>query len=57
VKDNFDSGICDECEWEGLFTDAEVDYEYDEFRRINIPYLICPKCGGGIDNYYDSKNN
>lgn len=50
-----DSGMCLDCEWDGLLKDAEIEYEWDEFKGNDIPYPTCPECGGGIDNYYRSK--
>lgn len=46
------AGTCEECQWEGWLTDAETEYDWDEFKGNDIPYKVCPKCGGGIDNYY-----
>jgi len=50
-----DSGSCMDCEWDGLLKDAEIEYEWDEFKGNDIPYPTCPECGGGIDDYYRSK--
>lgn len=50
-----DSGECIDCNWSGLFRDAEIEYEWDSFTGMDVPYPICPKCGGGIDNYYVSE--
>ena len=51
---SMDSGLCLDCDWDGLLKDADMDYDWDEFKRQSIPCPICPKCGGGIDNYYMS---
>lgn len=53
-EENIDSGICVDCGWDGLLKDADVDYEWDDFYRVDRPYPICPKCGGGIEDYYPS---
>ena len=50
-----DSGICIDCEWDGLLKDADIEYDWDDFRREDIPYPICPKCGGGLDDFYPSE--
>ena len=49
-----DSGVCLDCDWDGLLSDADIDTEWDEFKMQEIPYPICPKCGGGLDDYYPS---
>jgi hypothetical protein len=40
---------CMECEWDGGIDECEFDSDYDDFKGIEIPYPICPKCGGGLD--------
>jgi len=49
-----DSGICLDCNWDGLLKDADTDTDWDEFKMQEVPNPICPKCGGGLDDYYIS---
>lgn len=42
-------GMCIECDFEGHVDDFEYDYEYDEFSGNDRKYLVCPKCGGGVE--------
>jgi hypothetical protein len=41
---------CIDCEWTGDNSSCEFDTEYDEFKRIDRKYPICPKCGGGLNH-------
>lgn len=45
------SGSCIECDWQGDLKDCETDWcgDYDEFKGINIPTKICPKCGEHVE--------
>lgn len=45
------TGSCLDCDWSGDMKDAEIDPcgDWDEFKGMNIPTPICPKCGGGIE--------
>lgn len=43
------SGSCLDCDWQDDIAKADIDYEWDEFKGNNIPYPICPKCGGGVE--------
>ena len=47
--DNPWTADCLDCEWSGERDEADIDYEWDEFKGNDVPYLICPKCGGGVD--------
>lgn len=38
-----------ECGYEGEESQFDYDYEYDSFWGIEYKYLICPKCGGGVE--------
>ena len=42
-KYKLDSGSCVECDWVGLLKDVEIEYEYDEFKGIDVPYTIYPE--------------
>jgi len=52
-----DSAICMDCGWDGLLTEC-TDTETDEdFGGNQVEVPICPKCCGGLDDYYPSELN
>lgn len=56
-KPVIDSGSCMDCDWEGFLVEGEDDEEYNGFTGEYVPFKICPKCGGGLDNFYPSSLN
>ena len=42
-------GQCLDCDWEDEISKAHTDYEWDDFKGNEVPYLICPKCSGGVE--------
>lgn len=49
IKNKLDWAMCIECSHECEVDECNVDYDYDEFRGLEIPYYICPECDGGIE--------
>ena len=42
-------GKCLDCDFEDNVDKCETEYEWDAFKGNDVPYWICPKCGGGIE--------
>ena len=40
---------CMDCKWSGLISEADFDYDWDEFKQIENKFPICPLCSGGLE--------
>jgi len=49
VAKSGDHYSCMECDWDGEASECDFDFDFDEFKGIDIKYPICPKCGSGLD--------
>ena len=53
-KPIIDSAECIDCEWSGLLSECYATETEEDFVGNQVEVPICPKCEGGLDNYYPS---
>jgi len=39
------SCYCEDCNWKGVISDCEIDYDQDGWENPLYEVLVCPSCG------------